>query len=67
MIIDTSIDTTIDNLEVATYFKLEELHNKKSKLATNCHKNKTELFTNEEYIKLQFEEMKLLKEEYELF
>ena len=29
MIIDTSIDTTIDNLEVATYFKLEELHNKK--------------------------------------
>ncbi|RXJ93754.1 hypothetical protein CRV00_09845 [Malaciobacter molluscorum] len=67
MIIDTSIDTTINNMDVATYFKLEELHNTKSKLATNYHKNKTELFINEEYIKLQFEEMKLLKEEYELF
>lgn len=67
MVIDISIDTTIENIDMATYFELKEIENKKKDIATICHKSKEKLFINEEYIKLQFEEINLLKEEYELF
>lgn len=67
MVIDISIDTTIENIDVATYFKLKDIKNKKKNIATICHNLNQKLIENDEYIKLQFEEMNLLKEDYELF
>lgn len=67
MVIDISIDTTIENIDVATYFKLKDIKDKKKNIATICHNSNQKLIENDEYIKLQFEEMNLLKEDYELF
>ncbi len=63
MIIDTSIDTTFENMDVATYFLLQDIQEKKKQIK----RIDKDYLENEEYIKLQFEEMKLQKEEYELF
>lgn len=67
MVIDISIDTTIENIDVATYFILKDIKDKKKNIATICHNSNQKLIENDEYIKLQFEEMNLLKEDYELF
>lgn len=67
MVIDISIDTTIENIDVATYFILKDIKDKKKNIATICHNSNQKLIESDEYIKLQFEEMNLLKEDYELF
>lgn len=67
MVIDTSINTTIENIDVDTFFTVKDIQEKKQQIKTNCFDSNISYLDSEEYIKLQFEEMKLKKEDYELF